>query len=143
MSHSFQNIKIGLLVGIGGGAPRQSHDIRLGDVVVSTPGNRAGGVIQYDFGKTIQNESFQVTDFLNQPPLFLLTAVSGLQAKYDSEDHQLEESITNVLKKHERLQKVYQRPHPSTDKLHKSEVVRAHGDKVGSARSISIVLTMK
>ncbi|EHK41797.1 hypothetical protein TRIATDRAFT_295612 [Trichoderma atroviride IMI 206040] len=31
---SFFNIKVGLLVGIGGGAPSFKHDIRLGDIVV-------------------------------------------------------------------------------------------------------------
>ncbi|OQE34403.1 hypothetical protein PENCOP_c018G00646 [Penicillium coprophilum] len=37
MLNSFQNIRIGLMVGIGGGVPSESHDIRLGDVVVSAP----------------------------------------------------------------------------------------------------------
>ncbi|KAE8415238.1 ankyrin repeat-containing domain protein [Aspergillus pseudocaelatus] len=143
MLHSFPNIEIGLLVGIGGGAPSQRNDIRLGDVVVSTPGNTAGGVIQYDFGKTIQNERFLSTGFLNQPPTCLLTAVNVLRAKYDSEGHQLDEHISNVLKKNERLQKVYQRPHPSTDKLYKSEVVHSHSGTSGSARSMSTVLAMK
>ncbi|PIG80286.1 hypothetical protein AARAC_011254 [Aspergillus arachidicola] len=143
MLHSFPNIKIGLLVGIGGGAPSQRHDIRLGDVVVSTPRNTAGGVVQYDFGKTIQNESFQFTGFWNQPPACLLTAVSVLQAKYDTEGHQLDEHISNVLKKNERLRKVYQRPHPSTDKLYKSEIVHSHSDTSGSARSMFMVLTRK
>lgn len=35
MAHSFCNIRVGLIVGIGGGAPSKTHDIRLGDVVVS------------------------------------------------------------------------------------------------------------
>jgi nucleoside phosphorylase len=35
MMHSFPNIRIGLLVGVGGGAPSPKHDIRLGDIVVS------------------------------------------------------------------------------------------------------------
>jgi hypothetical protein len=30
MLHSFPNIRIGLMVGIGGGAPSPKHDIRLG-----------------------------------------------------------------------------------------------------------------
>ncbi|KAK6502809.1 SH3 and multiple ankyrin repeat domains protein 2 [Arthrobotrys musiformis] len=34
---SFKNVKIGLLVGIGGGVPRPGHDVRLGDVVVGAP----------------------------------------------------------------------------------------------------------
>lgn len=53
MLHSFPNIRIGLLVGIGGGAPSTDHDIRLGDVVVSSPYGGNSGVFQYDFGKTI------------------------------------------------------------------------------------------
>ncbi|KAF6789964.1 pfs domain-containing protein, partial [Colletotrichum musicola] len=61
MLHSFPNVRIGLMVGIGGGAPSQKHDIRLGDIVVSKPGDGDGGVFQYDFGKTIQDCSFQET----------------------------------------------------------------------------------
>jgi hypothetical protein len=38
MQHAFPNIRIGLMVGIGGGVPTR-HDIRLGDVVVSIPLN--------------------------------------------------------------------------------------------------------
>src|ERR1700760_1319383 len=34
--HSFPNVRIGLLVGIGGGAPNSKNDIRLGDIVVSS-----------------------------------------------------------------------------------------------------------
>ncbi len=34
MLHSFPNVRIGLLVGIGSGAPTEKIDIRLGDVVV-------------------------------------------------------------------------------------------------------------
>ena len=35
--------------------PSPKHDIRLGDVVVSSPAGRTGGVIHFEFGKTIQN----------------------------------------------------------------------------------------
>ncbi|KAL6409962.1 WD repeat-containing protein [Ilyonectria robusta] len=55
MLHSFPNVRIGLMVGIGGGAPSEKHDIRLGDIVVSAPRDGEGGVFQYDFGKTIQD----------------------------------------------------------------------------------------
>ena len=46
MATTFPAIKIGLLVGIGGGVPSEDHDVRLGDVVVSQPDmtNRNGGV---------------------------------------------------------------------------------------------------
>ena len=68
MVHSFPNIRVGLMVGVGGGAPSEKHDVRLGDVVVSTPQGGQGGVFQYDFGQTIQNQAFRHTRFLNQPP---------------------------------------------------------------------------
>jgi len=51
MLRSFPAIQFGLMVGIGGGAPSAKHDIRLGDVVVSSPTGRTGGVIHYEFGK--------------------------------------------------------------------------------------------
>src|SRR5271168_2397440 len=66
MLHSFPNVRIGLMVGIGGGAPSQKHDIRLGDIVVSESRDGMGGVFQYDFGKTIQGQSFHTIGFLNQ-----------------------------------------------------------------------------
>lgn len=54
MLNTFYNIRIGLMVGIGGGVPSESYDIRLGDMVVSAPRAGEGGVFQYDFGKSIQ-----------------------------------------------------------------------------------------
>jgi nucleoside phosphorylase len=55
MLYSFLNIRIGLMVGIAGGAPSPNYDIRLGDIVVSSRDGGKGGVFQYDFGKIIQN----------------------------------------------------------------------------------------
>ena len=68
MLHSFPAIRFGLMVGIGGGAPSGKHDIRLGDVIVSSPVGRTGGVIHYEFGKTIQNKKFERTGALDAPP---------------------------------------------------------------------------
>jgi hypothetical protein len=74
MLHSFPNVRIGLMIGFGGGAPSKEHDNGLGDVVVSAPRGGKGGVFQYDFGKTIQDQSFRPTGFLNQPPVLLRAA---------------------------------------------------------------------
>jgi nucleoside phosphorylase len=123
MLHSFPNVRIGLMVGIGGGAPSQKHDIRLGDIVVSAPRDGNGGVFQYDFGKTIQDQSFRPTGFLNQPPMVLRTAVSGLKAQYESEGHQFEEAINSILEKKPRLRQKYKRPGPSSDRLYQTRVV--------------------
>ncbi|KAL6803153.1 Pfs, NB-ARC and ankyrin domain protein [Trichoderma sp. SZMC 28013] len=123
MSHNFPNIKIRLMVGIGGGAPSKRNDIRLGDIVVSAPSNGKSGVLQYDFGKTIQDQPFQSTRFLDQPPMVLRTAMSGLAAQYEREGHYIEQTINNILERTPRLQKKYSRPHESTDRLYCSTSV--------------------
>ncbi|KAK1248600.1 hypothetical protein MKX08_006820, partial [Trichoderma sp. CBMAI-0020] len=123
MLSSFPNVRIGLMVGIGGGAPSEKHDIRLGDVVVSAPRDGTGGVFQYDFGKAIQDGTLHTTGFLNQPPTFLLTAVNGLETDYEIHGHQLEESINGVLEKLPRLRRKYARPLPSTDRLYQSAAI--------------------
>lgn len=132
LSRSFPNVRIGLMVGIGGGAPSPDHDIRLGDIVVSTPGDGHGGVYQYDFGKAMQGRTFQTTGTLNQPPRFLRTAVNGLEAEYTSEGHNLEEAIKDVLERNPRLQK-YKRPPSITDRLYKTEVAHPPNNKASCA----------
>lgn len=71
MTSTFPSIKFGLMVGIGGGVPKS---VRLGDVVVSTPGGKFGGVVQWDFGKAQQGGTFERTGSLNRPPAELLAA---------------------------------------------------------------------
>ncbi|KAL7925729.1 WD40-repeat-containing domain protein [Trichoderma austrokoningii] len=120
MLRSFPNVRIGLMVGIGGGAPSPKHDIRLGDVVVSSRNGDKGGVFQYDFGKTIQNQAFQETGFLNQSPTVLRTAVGVLEAQYEMKCHNLEDSIKSALKRI-RKRKKYSRPLLATDRPYRSD----------------------
>ncbi|KAK1579716.1 uncharacterized protein LY79DRAFT_563680 [Colletotrichum navitas] len=122
MLHSFPNVRIGLMVGIGGGAPSQKHDIRLGDVVVSSARDGKGGVFQYDFGKTIQNVKFQETGFLNQPPTLLQTAVATLRGTYEMKGHQLLDAVNIKLEKIKKKTK-YTRPHRASDRLYKRNIV--------------------
>ncbi|KAM0470732.1 hypothetical protein ACHAPX_009790 [Trichoderma viride] len=124
MLHSFPNIRIGLMVGIGGGAPSKHHDVRLGDVVVSVPRNGESGVFQYDFGKTIQKQSFYPTGHLNQPPQILRAAVSGLESQYEMKGHLIQKSIDFILDQNSRLGKKYKRPDSSTsDRLYQSHII--------------------
>lgn len=55
MQRSFRNVKFGLMVGVGGGIPTVSNDIRLGDVVVSQHEGDYGGVVYYDKGKITES----------------------------------------------------------------------------------------
>ena len=98
MLHSFPDIRIGLLVGIGGGAPRALDDIRLGDVVVSVPKKGTDGVYQYDRGKAIQDQSFTCTGFLNRPPNLVLNAVGNLKSQLDEDGYNLKEKVDTRLK---------------------------------------------
>ncbi len=105
------------MVGIAGGVPSKRHDIRLGDIAVSSPGNGAGGVLQYDYGKTIQGKRFVRTGHLNSPPDVILGAVSVLRAQYEEDGNGISETIETTLATKKRLQSKYGRPDPATDRL--------------------------
>ncbi|KAK8208092.1 hypothetical protein IWZ01DRAFT_454504 [Phyllosticta capitalensis] len=114
--HSFPNVRIGLLVGIGGGAPSSDSDIRLGDVVVSTPPSNGGAVLRYDYGKDIQDNEYKITGFLAPPQQALLTATAAIESHHyrgNGIHSQIEQTIQGVPK----LEKLFGRPNLSTDRL--------------------------
>ncbi len=80
LQRTFPSIQFVLMVGIGGGVPRNGL-VRLGDVVVSRPYGQHGGVIQYDFGKAMQADRFIRTGMLNRPPRVLLNAIQDLESQ--------------------------------------------------------------
>jgi nucleoside phosphorylase/tetratricopeptide (TPR) repeat protein len=80
MRSTFSSVRFGLMVGIGGGVPGTKNGIRLGDIVVSKPTGVSGGVVQYDYGKTVASGALQRTGMMNQPPQVLLNAIARLQA---------------------------------------------------------------
>lgn len=79
MVRTFRNIKVGLMVGIGGGIP---PTVRLGDVVVSTPTDQYPGVVQWGLGKAEKDGQFKRTGALNNPPNALLTALAKMETKH-------------------------------------------------------------
>ena len=103
MLRSFTSIRFGLMVGIGSGVPSPKHNIRLGDVVVGSPVGRTGGVIQYEFGKTIQDQKFERTGALNAPPTMLLTALNVVEAHHQRKGHQIAGSVNGIIKRNQRL----------------------------------------
>lgn len=84
MLWTFKNVKVGLLVGIGGGVPHlDAHEQflpQLGDVVVSQPTKLNGGVVQWDYGKYMELGEFRLKGVLDKPPPVLLNALQLLQA---------------------------------------------------------------
>ncbi|KAL3584451.1 hypothetical protein FPOAC2_14231 [Fusarium poae] len=79
---TFPSIRLGLMVGIGGGVPGKV-DMRLGDVVVGTR------VVQYDLGKTIGDGQIQRTAIPKSPHHLLGTAVSSLQARHERDSSRI------------------------------------------------------
>ncbi|KAF4439752.1 putative vps9-ankyrin repeat-containing protein [Fusarium austroafricanum] len=125
LTRSFRNVRIGLMVGIAGGAPSSRHDIRLGDVVVSTPVGGLNGVFQYDFGKSVQFKEFQNTRSLDQPPQLLRAAVASLEVDHTIDGNGIHAAITAILDKKPNLRDKFGRPQDSADVLFKS--IAAHG----------------
>src|ERR1700727_1918001 len=94
---TFRSIRFGLMVGIGGSVPTKKADIRLGDVVVSKPTEDFGGVVQYDFGRTVGQGVFEHTGTLNKPPQILLTAIARLQADQMMETSRIPEFLAEMI----------------------------------------------
>jgi nucleoside phosphorylase len=127
---SFPNIRIGLMVGIGGGAPTKANDIRLGDVVVSSPKDGHGGVYHYDLGKEVQDSGFEQTGFLDQPPTVVRTAVSALEANHILKGHHINQNIEHALERNSRLRrKGYACPALESDRLYKVDIVHSASEE--------------
>ena len=114
---TFPMVRFGLMVGIGGGAPSEAHDIRLGDVVVSRPEGLLGGVIQYDFGKTVQGGRFVQTGSLNRPPDVLPSAMAKLQAHHMMEDSRIPALLEQVIARYPRRSQACTYPGMHLDQL--------------------------
>jgi nucleoside phosphorylase len=118
---TFKHIKFGLLVGIGGGVPG-AKDIRLGNVVVGEPselasGESIGGVIQYDFGKTIEGGTFSHKGSLNRPPDVLVTAVSLVKENHYRDRPRFENYMKQMIMENPRLDSKFSSPSPEHDLL--------------------------
>ncbi|KAK2029663.1 purine and uridine phosphorylase [Colletotrichum zoysiae] len=102
MRWSFPSIRIGLMVGIGGGVP-DKVDIRLGDVVVSNPTGDSSGVVQYDFGKAVHDGRFERIGTLNKPPQSVLTAVAKLRANHETRPNQIPAILAGMEERNPRM----------------------------------------
>ncbi|CAI7672865.1 unnamed protein product [Penicillium discolor] len=104
---SLPSIRIGLLVGIGGGIarPDEGHDIRLGDVVVSQPSGTIGGVCQYDLIKAKPGDKHERKGFLGRPPTVLLNALTSIQAYHEQKDSDVPCFLRMMLEKNPKMGK--------------------------------------
>ncbi|PGH17501.1 hypothetical protein AJ79_01101 [Helicocarpus griseus UAMH5409] len=118
MARTFPSITLRLLVGIGGGIPSDTVDIRLGDVVVSIPSGTEGGVVEYDLGKQTA-AGFVRKGLLCPPPIEWLAALTVMKSDHRVKANKVAEFISLMLQKFPRLGE-YKRPPPETDILFQS-----------------------
>ena len=120
LKRDFPTIKFGLLVGIAGGVPSVTTDIRLGDVAVSVPRDVHPGVIQLGRGKDLEGSEFRRTGSLNKPPQVLLNAIAPLTANAQDCSRKLNELIKSVTSR----QPKYQYPGRAYDVLKSAPCAR-------------------
>jgi nucleoside phosphorylase len=128
LRNSFPKVRFGLMVGIGGGAPHGKNDIRLGNIVVSSPENGLPGVYHHDLGKILQGLPFEHTGYLDQAPRVIRSAITGLRTKFRRKGHHIDETIASILQTEPMLEEDFSRPTQESDRLftfdfvHMSEV---------------------
>jgi nucleoside phosphorylase len=154
MLRSFPSIRCGLMVGISGGVPYQAQeqlngdanregdsddesepdteeiqDIRLGDVVVGLHSKSTEAVVQYDFGKSLQEKEFvHAGGKLNKPPQIVLNAVSMLQANHERGRCKIPELLSTIVSDNPTMVK-FQHQGFERDRLFKPEIVHEEGKK--------------
>ncbi|KAL2837482.1 nucleoside phosphorylase domain-containing protein [Aspergillus pseudoustus] len=122
MARSFPRLRFALLVGIAGGLPTAENDVRLGNVVVSTPQGSFGGVVQYDMGKQLPGGCFQRTGYLNGPPDKLLGVLPVLRRRYN--DPRQPDRIAEHI---QRMNDMPDYRHPATDCLYHTDYPHQSG----------------
>ncbi|KAI1287177.1 kinesin light chain [Xylaria venustula] len=86
---TFPNIRMALLVGIGGGIPRpvpsnsSTDDVHVGDVVVGAPGDGKAACIYYQSGRSHPNGRFEMLGTINRPDRVLLNGLERLESDHD------------------------------------------------------------
>jgi nucleoside phosphorylase len=103
MARTFPSIKVGLMVGIGGGIPPR---VRLGDVVISVPVAEFPGVVQWDIGK-VEEDGFKRIGALNNPPTALLTALTKLETKHEMHGSRIRQYLDDLASKYPSLVSKY------------------------------------
>ncbi|KAI1847677.1 hypothetical protein JX265_013937 [Neoarthrinium moseri] len=123
MVHVFPAIRVGLMVGIGGGVP---PTVRLGDVVVSVPDAQYPGVVQWDMGKAEQGGKFRRTGALNKPPALLLTAVTKLKTDHKLEGSKIAQYLEEAQARYPRSTAKFLRSNLLQDVLFKASYQHVH-----------------
>jgi nucleoside phosphorylase len=131
-------IKVGLMVGIGGGVRSQTADIRLGDVVISQPHGTHGGVVQWDLGK-MEHDGFKRTGSLNKPPRPLLNAVQDIKEKHMLDGDELAANLSRMVQSKPNLARTFVHQGLENDCLYEASYNHAGGESCNECAIAEIV----
>jgi hypothetical protein len=88
-----------------------------------------GGVLQYDFGKTVKDGKFTQTGCLNKPPTILMTGVSKLKAWHRMKGSAIREHVDNMLRLYPAMQQDFNYRNPEDDQLFQADYDHNGGEK--------------
>jgi nucleoside phosphorylase len=133
MFKTFPNIRMAVLVGIGGGIPRPEvsedalENVHLGDVVVGWPGDGKPACVYHDRGKSKSDGQFEIVGTMGNPDWRLLNALAVLVG----DDEMGRTTFTDQLARLQRskAKKKFARPKPEHDKLFKAAYRHASDDR--------------
>ena len=100
MLRTFRSIRLGLVVGLGGGVPSGESDVRLGDIVVGKPTKRFGGVLHWDLGRSDGHGDFHYARILAKPLQLFLAATAKLQVNHLMGDCQIPTHLLKAFAKY-------------------------------------------
>jgi nucleoside phosphorylase len=129
----FPGISLCLSIGIGAGVWSSTHDIRLGDVVVSCPSGKLPAVIQLDLGKDVPHSEYSLSN-----PLFHVTMneMALLQSRHRFE----EPALLNYLAELQITQPLFRQPKGEEDRLFEAAYPHQGGSNDCSACDLSRIL---
>ncbi|KAJ0420810.1 purine and uridine phosphorylase [Aspergillus carlsbadensis] len=120
MRYSYESVEVCFMVGIGGGVPGE-HDVRLGDIVISEPTTRYGGVMQHDRGKALDGGRTTATGVLDKPPEAILRALLGLKAEHLLRGNNVRLLYNEAMQKYPHLHALAEHPGRDADQLFVAE----------------------
>lgn len=89
----------------------------------------AGGVIQYDFGKTIKEGRFIHTGSLNKPPTILRTAVTKLRARIWRKGSQVQSFVDMMIDANPLMKQDFEYPGLESDQLFRVDFNHIDGER--------------
>lgn len=125
MFKSFRNIRVAVLVGIGGGIPRHQasddplKDVHLGDVIVGWPGDHKPACVYYNRGRLKVDGQFEIVGRIQDPDWRVGNALSILASDHELGQTRFGDHLARLLRHKDH--KKFAHPGLELDKLYKPQ----------------------